>query len=81
MESAARVTSKGQVTIPKTVREALGIDTGDAVVFRIDGERAVIARTAGLLDLAGSVSVPAAKRGTDWREIRRVTRTAPERRR
>lgn len=30
----SRVTQKGQVTIPKEVREALGIDVGDEVRFR-----------------------------------------------
>lgn len=29
----ARVMSKGQVTIPKNIREALGITTGDRVTF------------------------------------------------
>jgi antitoxin PrlF len=28
-----RVTTKGQVTIPKEIREALGIEPGDEVVF------------------------------------------------
>ena len=33
----ARVMSKGQVTIPKKVRAALGINTGDRVTFIVDG--------------------------------------------
>ena len=33
----ARVMSKGQVTIPKNVCEALGIKTGDRVTFIVDG--------------------------------------------
>ena len=76
MDAAARLTSKGQITIPKSVRQALGLHEGDAVTFRVDGERAIIGRTAGLLDLAGSVSVPAAKRGASWDEIRQRTRRA-----
>jgi AbrB family looped-hinge helix DNA binding protein len=31
------VTSKGQVTIPKRVRQALGITTGSKVEFDVDG--------------------------------------------
>lgn len=76
MEAAARLTSKGQITIPKSVREALGLHEGDAVIFRVEGERAVLGRTPELLDLAGSVSVPAAKRGASWDEIRQTTRRA-----
>ena len=33
----ARVMSKGQVTIPKKVRAALGIDTGDRLTFIVEG--------------------------------------------
>lgn len=76
MEVSATVTSKGQVTLPKQVRDALGIVEGDQVLFRVEGNRAILARTRDLLDLAGSVSVPAAKRGASWDEVRRATRAA-----
>jgi antitoxin PrlF len=69
MDSAARVTSKGQVTIPKAVRDALGIRLGDEVVFRVEGRRAVLARTPDFLALAGTVAVPAAKRNAAWDEV------------
>ena len=75
MEAAAKMTSKGQVTVPKAVRDALGITEGDEVVFRVEGDRAVLARTADFLDLAGSVSVPASKRNVAWDEVVRRTRS------
>ncbi len=71
MDIAARLTSKGQVTIPKLIRELLGLHKGDQLVFRVQGEHAVLARTPDLLELAGSVPVPATKRGVPWPEIRR----------
>jgi AbrB family looped-hinge helix DNA binding protein len=74
MDVSARMTSKGQVTIPRAVREALALDDGDDVVFRVEGDRAIIARSANLLALAGSVSVPAGKRGTPWTEVLGKTR-------
>lgn len=74
MEAVAKMSSKGQVTIPKAVREALGIDEGDEVIFRVEGDRAVLARTADFLELAGTFSVPAAKRNVAWDEIVRRTR-------
>lgn len=74
MEAAARVTSKGQLTVPKAVREALGIREGDEVVFRVEGKRALLARAPNFLDLAGSVKVPAAKRNVAWDDVIRRTR-------
>ncbi|MBA2729742.1 MAG: AbrB/MazE/SpoVT family DNA-binding domain-containing protein [Euzebyaceae bacterium] len=46
---------RGQVTVPKVVREALGIMEGDHVVFRVEGNRAVLARTPDLSYLPGTV--------------------------
>lgn len=74
MDVRARVSSKGQITIPKPVRNGLGLQPGDDVVFRMQGSRAVLAKTADLLELAGSVDVPAPKRGTPWNEVRRQVR-------
>ena len=41
------VTSKGQVTIPKKVRDLLGLVAGSAVDFEVSGEREVTLRPAG----------------------------------
>lgn len=76
MDVSARLSSKGQLTVPRAVRDALALEEGDEVVFRVDGDRAVMARSPDLLALAGSVSVPAAKRGTPWKEVLRQTRRA-----
>lgn len=76
MEAAARMGTKGQVTIPKAVRQALGLHNGDSVVFRLEGQRAVLARTPDLLELAGSVPVPADKKGVPWEEVLDRTRRA-----
>jgi antitoxin PrlF len=76
MDVAARLTSKGQVTLPKAVREALGLHEGDRVVFRVEGSYAVLARTADLLELAGAVPVLSAQRGAAWDEVRDQTRRA-----
>jgi AbrB family looped-hinge helix DNA binding protein len=70
----ARLTSKGQVTIPASVREALELREGDEVVFRVERSRALMAKTPDFLSLAGSVTVPAGKRGTPWDEVLRRTR-------
>jgi antitoxin PrlF len=76
VDLAAKVTSKGQITIPKEVREALGITEGDQIVFRVEQHLALLAKTPNLIDLAGTVDVPVAKRGMPWDKVRRSTRRA-----
>jgi antitoxin PrlF len=71
MDVAAKMTSKGQITVPKVVRDRLRLKPGDQVLFRVEADRAVLARTPSFLDLAGVVPVPAEKRGASWEEIRR----------
>ncbi len=44
MQHRSRLSSKGQVTIPVEVRERLGLEAGDVVVYEIEGERLVLRR-------------------------------------
>lgn len=74
MDRSAKITSKGQVTIPKSVRDALELREGDELLFRVEDSRALIAKTPSFLELAGSVPVPTGKRGTPWDEVLRRTR-------
>lgn len=43
----AKVTSKGQVTVPLAVRESLGLQPGDQLVFREGPDGYVVTRDAG----------------------------------
>ncbi|MEP7457031.1 AbrB/MazE/SpoVT family DNA-binding domain-containing protein [Phyllobacterium sp. SB3] len=51
----ATLTSKGQVTIPVSVRNALGIDTGDRIDFvqTEDGAFTIVAATLPVTTLKG----------------------------
>jgi antitoxin PrlF len=42
MELKAKVTSKGQLTIPKEVRRALGVREGDSLLFEVDEDDAQV---------------------------------------
>lgn len=76
MQAWSKLTSKGQLTVPKGVRDALELRQGDRVFFDVEGGRAVLAKSADFLELAGSVEVPAAKRGLSWDELLREAHTA-----
>jgi antitoxin PrlF len=56
----ARMTSKGQVTIPKAIREQLGLQTGVTLHFWVDptGRIVVTPLTLGIDDLIGMLSKP-----------------------
>ncbi|MEY4001735.1 MAG: hypothetical protein RI968_853 [Pseudomonadota bacterium] len=40
----ATLTSKGQLTLPKSIRQALGVDAGGKVAFDLNGSQVVVYR-------------------------------------
>lgn len=64
------LTSKGQTTIPKEIREFLRLEPNDKIVFIPDGRRVfLIPITGTILDLKGVVKHPA-KRPIDFLKLR-----------
>ena len=69
--STAKIYSKGQVTIPKRVREAAGLAAGDRVIVEARDDEVVIRRPSGVLEF----EPPAAERPhLPWPEARRAAR-------
>lgn len=63
------MTRKGQVTIPKAIRDRLGMKEGEKVLFVMRGEEVVLKVVKGtILDLRGSVQPSA--RPEDFENIR-----------
>ena len=51
----AKVTTKGQVTIPKGIRDAFGIRPNDKVDFEREGKKIVLVPLKTLKDIRGAV--------------------------
>lgn len=70
--SLARVYKKGQVTIPKAVREATGIDVGDRIVVEAREDEIVVRRPRGVLEF----TPPSSRRPDElpWPEARQAAR-------
>jgi antitoxin PrlF len=66
MSTDATLTSKGQTTIPKAIRDGLNMKTGDRMTFTLMPDGVVIMRVknkrayglAGLLHKKGRIAVP-----------------------
>jgi antitoxin PrlF len=44
IHEVATLTSKGQITLPKSIRQALGVDTGGKLAFVLRGSQVVVSR-------------------------------------
>ncbi|HEY3778938.1 MAG TPA: type II toxin-antitoxin system PrlF family antitoxin [Rhizomicrobium sp.] len=42
IRETSTITAKGQTTVPKSVRRALGVDCGGKIVFRVEGARITV---------------------------------------
>ncbi len=75
MKQRATVTSKGQITIPATVRKALDLHQGDQVVFEIeeDGPNQVakVRRAPDFIAMAGAIP-PRKQLPKTWTEERQI---------
>ena len=71
----SRVTTRGQATIPKSIREAAGLYAGDVLSFETDGDRVVVRKVARgiddrLQDISGTMSEwGSAEDEEAWREL------------
>ena len=77
MKKTARMTSKGQITVPHEIRRALGIQAGDQLVFERDrrGVRVRPVRAKSRFEKYRGIGMPGVRRGrkavVKWlREVR-----------
>lgn len=60
MVDATTLTAKGQVTVPRDIRERMGLKPGDKIVFALltDGTLVVRPKTRNVSDLLGMLRKP-----------------------
>ena len=76
---ATRVGRRGQIVLPKEVRQKIRVAEGDQIAFIIDGEQVVIKPiTQTLLDMRGRVSVSGRQ---DFDAVRNQVKTKRARKR
>jgi AbrB family looped-hinge helix DNA binding protein len=70
--STARIYQKGQITIPKAVREASGFNIGDRVVVEARDNEIVLRHPSGVLEFTAPARVGLVEKR--WSEVRRAAR-------
>lgn len=66
MSLIGRITSKGQTTVPKSIRDSLGLHDGSLVEWEIvDGKAVLSSRQADITELAGILGNPLGRALTD----------------
>jgi AbrB family looped-hinge helix DNA binding protein len=53
MNTAAKITSKGQVTLPYRIRSESGFDVGDTVEFEVRNNCIIMRKPKNLMDYVG----------------------------
>ena len=53
MNTASRMTSKGQLTIPYYIRNKFGFSTGDTIEFEEEDDHVIIRKSKNLMDYVG----------------------------
>ncbi len=71
------MTSKGQITIPKDVRNILKLKPSDRVIIMIEKDHAVLKPVHGnILDIGGSIKIPEREKPIDFKKLRVKVRKA-----
>jgi len=77
--SVSVLTKKWQTTIPKEIRNLLGLKPNDRIFYLIDGERVILKPLKGnILDLRGSVHTK--EKPIDFKKLRDNTKKKVARR-
>jgi AbrB family looped-hinge helix DNA binding protein len=68
------ITSKGQTTLPASIRRALRLKTGDRILYEIHDDSVVIRPQPGAMEVFGALKPPAGKAEASFEEARAKSR-------
>ena len=64
-----KITRKGQVTIPKEIRDMLSLKESDILIVSNKNNKIIMEKMPPFLELKGSVKVPYEIKNLSWKEI------------
>jgi AbrB family looped-hinge helix DNA binding protein len=73
--SKTKITRKGQVTIPKEIRDKLSLKESDNLEVKIVDNFIVMERFASFDTLKGSLKIPEKYKNKSWKEIESIAQT------
>lgn len=65
----AKVTSKGQITLPRNLRKRMNIKKGDIIGFAVNSGKVELMRLGSIEDLYGSIKVEGEQNFPHIREV------------
>lgn len=74
MVMTSKITSKGQITLPKEVRKLLNVQEGNIIVFERENDKMVIKSAKTLRDFKGLLKDT--KKEETFEEIRKIVKTS-----
>ncbi|MBN2073525.1 MAG: AbrB/MazE/SpoVT family DNA-binding domain-containing protein [Actinobacteria bacterium] len=75
MMSKTRITSKGQVTIPKDVRDRLLLKESDNLEVKVIDNFIIMEKMKSFGTLKGSLKIPDKYKKKSWKEIESIAQT------
>ncbi len=78
MVMASKITSKGQITLPKEVRKILNVQEGNVIIFERENDKVVIKSAKTLRDFKGLLKD--IKKNETFEEIRKIVKTSAAKR-
>ncbi len=70
-----KITRKGQVTIPKEIRDILALKESDNLEVRIVGNSVVMEKLETFESLRGSVKMPQKYKNMSWEKLEKLAQT------